>query len=121
MATIPQFVPKFSTPQTTEMMRGISENEAPYPKPTRAVVAWKVAGWESGRGVARKRYPRDRMRAEGRRRVRRERVGRVEVDWADAEALGCWGWMEEVVGAKRSERNPVRRRATVDVRAMIVT
>jgi hypothetical protein len=38
MATIPQFVAKFSTPQTTEINIGVREKALPYPNPTRAVV-----------------------------------------------------------------------------------
>lgn len=52
MATMPQFVAKFSTPQTTEMMIGASEKALPYPKPTRAVVKLKIPGYASGSGEA---------------------------------------------------------------------
>ena len=62
------------------------------------------------------------MRAEGRRSVRRERVGRGDaVGMGDTgREVGC-GWMEGEVGAKRSDMKPVRRRAMVEVRAIIVT
>ena len=52
---------------------------------------------------------RKRSTADGRRRVRREK-----------EVRGVEG-MEGDVGAKRSESVPVRRRAKVEVRAMIDT
>lgn len=55
MATIPQFVAKFSTPQTTEMMIGAREKALPYPKPISAVVRLKMPGCANGRGEARRR------------------------------------------------------------------
>lgn len=55
MATIPQLVAKFSTPQTTEMMIGAREKALPYPKPMSAVVRLKMPGYASGSGEARRR------------------------------------------------------------------
>lgn len=66
-------------------------------------------------GVARRSWPREKRRVLVRRKVRRETVKGLRVD-VDGEGLG-WG----EVGARRSLRVPVRRRARVEVRATMDT
>lgn len=111
MAMMPQFVAKFSGPQTTEMMMGTSEKEAPYPRPRSADERWNKLGVESVRkGSARLRKARHWRKADGINNTRREKVMRVDGGWLGLDA-----------GAKRSEREPVKRRANVEVRAIIDT
>lgn len=65
--------------------------------------------------------------AEGRRKVIRERVGRSSlgesgrVDGRAAPSSGLVGKRWVAFGAKKSVRDPVRRRAIVEVRATVVT
>ena len=95
MATIPQFVAKFSTPHTTDMMIGVSEKVLPYPKPTRAVVRWKSGGCCVARGVARIRYPIERRSADGSRKTIRESVVRL-LSFTSA----AWRWLAGMGGNK---------------------
>ncbi len=66
------------------------------------------AGFCWTRPEARRAWPREKRRVESRRNVTRETV----------QVRGLGG---EVVGARRSERVPVRRRARVEVRATMET
>lgn len=77
---------------------------------------------------ARRSWPRERRRVHVRRKVRREREGRVGLlkEWKEEveEECGCWWWwwwVGGVDGASRSERVPVRRRARVEVMATMET
>lgn len=53
---------------------GISAKDAPYPKPTKALDMWKRTGWARIKGEARMRKPRERMKAQGSKKARREIV-----------------------------------------------
>lgn len=74
--------------------------------------------------VARRSWPRERRRVHVRRKVRREREGPRGLlkEWREevAEEEGGW-WVGDAVGASRSERVPVRRRARVEVMATMET
>ena len=79
MATKPQFVAKFSTPQTTEIMMGTRENDAPYPKPSSPEERRNRLGLLGVRnGSARLRKDRSNKNADGNSRTRREKLMRVE-------------------------------------------
>lgn len=82
-----------------------------------------MPGCASGSGEARRRYPRDRRIADGRRKFIRERVSPDVVEsgcrWRTPSGIPGKRWVAG--GAKKSEREPVTRRAIVEVRAMVAT
>lgn len=89
------------------------------------VERWKSFGSSWGREEPRRRKPRERIRAEGRRKNRREKVrrglfvvGGMEVGSSGLDSRTRW-WSWD--GANKSDREPVRRRAMVDVRAIVET
>jgi len=122
MATMPQFVPKFSTPQITPMARGVRENIAPYPEPMSAETTQKREAWFWMKPEARRTCPTDRMRAERIRKNIREIVNR---DWRggrEARELAAeLRWCPVGAGASKSVMVPKRIRATVEVIATIET
>lgn len=83
---------------------------------------WKSGGVAWTAGVARRRKPRLRRKADGRRKNRREKeMWCEEVDVWDWRLAGREREEVEEEGANKSDRVPVMRRARVDVRANIVT
>jgi len=90
---------------------GTKEKDAPYPRPRRPEHRRKSDGVEGVRnGRARVRNANKRRIAEGRRSTSREKVVRVEGGISGSDG-----------GANRSDRVPVKRRAKVEVNAMIET
>jgi len=64
MATIPQLVPKFSTPQITLIMRGVRLNKAPYPDPIKVETIQNRSAWFWIRPAANRTCPRERSSAD---------------------------------------------------------
>ena len=91
MATIPQFVPKFSTPQITVIMRGVKLNKAPYPDPINVDTIQKSSARFWIAPEAKITCPRDSSNADPMRKVTRETVNRSFRGGSDAsELLADW-------------------------------
>ena len=90
MATIPQLVPKFSTPQITLIMRGVRLNSAPYPDPIKVEIIQNLSAWFWITPPANKTWPRDSSSADPSKNVTLEIANLPLGGREDSELLADW-------------------------------
>jgi hypothetical protein len=88
---MPQFVPKFSTPQITVMMRGVKLNIAPYPEPMRVETIQRRSAWFCINPDAKTTWPIDIRIADPMRNATRDTENLSSRGGSDArELLADW-------------------------------
>lgn len=90
IATIPQLVPKFSTPHITLIIRGVRLNNAPYPEPIKVETIQNRSAWFWITPAANKTCPRDSSSADTSKNVILEIVNRPLGGKDESELLADW-------------------------------